>query len=369
MSAVRLATVIPDLAVGGLQAMAVDLIAALNPAVFEPRVYTFDAEGPLVQRLDDLGIPHSHRPRGDGVSPGYAGELAADFARDGIDLVHCHNITALFHGSRAARRAGRLPVLFTEHDREMPAPWRHRVLHRWLARHVHHTAVVSANLAADLVRYEGFSPRRTASLVNGIPDPLARAASSRERVRALLVPDDAPVVLAVGSLTDVKNHAALIEAFAAVGDDRARLVIAGEGPLHDSLRACGDEHIPGRLTLLGRRDDVPDLLSAADVFVLPSHREGLPLCLVEAHAMSVPSVAFDVGGNGEVIADGQTGLLVPYPRMDAFVAAVSGLLAEPSRRLSYGEAARARFLARFTHSRMVAAYIALYDQLLAARVA
>jgi glycosyltransferase involved in cell wall biosynthesis len=369
MSAARVAVVLPDLAVGGLQGMAVDLAGALDRSRFEPHFYTFDGQGPLAERVAALGLAHTHHPRQAGVDRAYAAGLAERFVSDGMDLVHCHNVTAMFHGSRAARRAGGLPVLFTEHDREMPAPWKHRLLHRWLIRSVHSVAVVSASLAEDLMRYEGFPRDRTGSLVNGIPDPAKGAPRDRAEARARLGWDERPVVLAVGSLTEVKNHAALIDAWAEVADGSARLAIAGEGPLQGELAARAAAAPSGTVELLGRRDDVATLLTACDVYTLPSHREGLSLSLVEAHAMARASVAFDVGGNAEVIVDGETGRLAPYPDMGACLGAIQELLGDEPQAARLGAAARERFLDRFTHDRMVAAYASLYDELLAARAA
>lgn len=374
MTAARLAVVLPDLEVGGLQVMAVELAAALDPGAFTPLIYTFDAQGPLTPRLEEAGLAHVHRPRRQGADRGYARGLAERLREDRVDLVHCHNVTALFHGARAATRAGRLPVLFTEHDREMPAPLRHRLLHRWLVRRADAVAVVSDRLRQDLLRYEGFPPSRTRTLVNGIADPQLRAPAGRTAARAALGWDGSPVVLAVGSLTGVKNHRGLIAAHGrllasagAASASRPRLCIAGEGPLDAELRAQAAALPAGAVQFLGRRTDVPTLLAAADVFVLPSHREGLSLSLVEAHAMARPSVAFDVGGNGEVLLHEVTGLLVPGPDEAALASALGRLLADPALAARCGAAARQRYLSHFTHARMVTEYVGIYETLLARR--
>jgi len=354
--------------VGGLQAMAVGLAGALDRERFACHFYSFDAEGPLTAELDRLGLSHVHLPRRPGVDRGYAARLAARWRTDRIQLVHCHNVTAMFHGSRAAWNLGRLPVLFTEHDREMPAPWRHRLLHRWLVRRVDRVAVVSAGLADELVRYEGFPRDRTVALVNGIPDPMRRARGDRKLARAALGWSSEPVVLAVGSLTEVKNHAGLLAAWeGCAARGRARLAIAGEGPLEGALQQQLRVRGLDRVQLLGRRDDVPRLLAAADVFVLPSHREGLSLSLVEAHAMARPSVAFDVGGNGEVLQHERTGLLVPPGNQTGLAGALARLLDDLPLARQLGPAARERYLAHFTHARMVEQYLMLYESMLGAR--
>lgn len=370
MSATRLAVVVPDLAVGGLQGMAVGLAEALDRDEFEPRFYTFDAGGPLEARLERGGYAHVHMPRGDGVAAGHARQLAERFVTDGIELAHCHNVTALFHGARACWRAGRLPVLFTEHDREMPAPWRHRLLHRWLARRVHKTVAVSAGLARDLIRFEGFPRARTSSRVNGVPDPRGEFAGDRAAARAELGWDDRAVVLAVASLTPVKNQLGFVPIFERVAEalgGEARFVIAGEGPLQASLERAGAALRSGSLELLGRREDVARLLAAADVFVLPSHREGLPLSLIEAHAMGRPSVCWDVGGNGEVCVPDLTGHLVPYGDDDAYVDRLVRVLSDAPHAARLGDAARDRYEQAFTHAAMVADYVEMYRELLGVR--
>jgi len=361
----RLAVVVPDLRVGGLQAMAVRLALALDRAEWMPRFYTFDGEGPLAADLSAAGLSHVFLARAPGVDPGLARRLAARLRADGAQLVHCHNITALFHGARAAARAGRLPVLYTEHDRDLPAPWRQRLLHRWLARRVTRCAAVSRRLCAALVRWEGFPADRTAPLHNGTADPRAAFRGTRAQARAELGWDDAPVALAVGSLTPVKDHAALLDAWPAVRArvPAARLVIAGDGPLRADLAARAAGLPSGAVTLLGERDDVPRLLAAADVFVLPSRSEGLSLSLVEAHGAGLPALAFDVGGNGEVLEDGRTGRLLPAGDAAALAAALAELLVDPAARTTLGAAARARYLAEFTHERMVARYVELYRSL------
>jgi glycosyltransferase involved in cell wall biosynthesis len=366
-----LAVVVPDLRVGGLQAMAVRLALALDRAEWAPRFYAFDGEGPLAAELDAAGLPHTCLPRAPGVDWPLARRLAARLAGDGAALVHCHNVTALFHGSRAAWRAGRLPVLYTEHDRDLPAPWRHRLLHRWLARRVTRTVAVSRRLADALVRWEGFPRARTAPLLNGTADPRAACAETRAQARAALGWDDAPVALAVGSLTAVKNHAGLLDAWPAVRArvPGARVVLAGDGPLRPALRAAAAAQPAGAALLLGERHDVPRLLAAADVFVLPSRSEGLSLSLVEAHGAGRPSVACDVGGNAEVLQDGATGRLVPAGDGAALAAALADLLGDPAACARQGQAARARYLAGFTHAAMVSAYVALYRELRDGRAA
>ncbi len=362
---IPLGVILPDLRIGGLQSQAVRLATSLGRDEFSPHFYTFDGAGPLLDELRAAHIPHTNVARPGGIALGYAAELAEHLRDDGMEVVHCHNVTALFHGARAARLAGRLPVLFTEHDREMPAPWRHRLLHRWAVRKATRIVAVSANLERDLVRYEGFPRARTSTLFNGVPDPAEEFPDDRPRARAELGWDDRPVVVAVGALTPVKNHAGLLRAMMRVWAalPAARLVVAGVGELDQELQRLAATTTCASVDFLGERRDVARLLAGADVFVLPSHREGLSLSLIEAHGAGRPSVVYDVGGNGEVVQDGLTGWLVPAEDEGALGDRILAALNDPEACRHAGTAARRRFTSTFTHDRMVGAYVDLYREL------
>jgi len=122
------------------------------------------------------------------------------------------------------------------------------------------------------------------------------------------------------------------------------------------------------MRFLGTRDDVPELLAALDVLVLCSHSEGLSLTLLEQSAAGKAMVATAVGGNAEIIADGQSGLLVPLGDDAALAGAICGLLADPERARALGQAARLRFIREFTLGRMVSRYVALYEGCVPARL-
>lgn len=118
------------------------------------------------------------------------------------------------------------------------------------------------------------------------------------------------------------------------------------------------------MVFLGERKDVPDLLNAADLFILPSRMEGLSLALIEAHAAGMPSLVTDVGGNAEIVVDGETGLVVPSQNPPALAGGLAGLLADPRRLRRMGEAARRRYESRFTVSHMAEATLAVYRRAL-----
>jgi glycosyltransferase involved in cell wall biosynthesis len=175
------------------------------------------------------------------------------------------------------------------------------------------------------------------------------------------------LLVAVGNLYPVKGHAVLLRALGGllrsgeIANVPWRLAIAGRGEEEEGLRALArEEGIADRVTLLGFRRDVPDILAAADIFVMPSLSEGLPLALVEAMAAGLPVVVSDVGGVPEVAVAGREAILVPPGEPALLAEGLARLLRDPSARVTMGRAARERALRDFSVSTMCEAYERLY---------
>lgn len=280
------------------------------------------------------------------------------FAQERFDLLHVHTPLAGLIGRLAGRAAGVPRIAYTAHgfyfhDR-MPALPRalHIGLERLGARATDVLMTQSAEDAATAIRL-GLAPGGIAHAIgNGVdlarfrPDPSARAA-----VRAELgVPADAVVALMTGRLVAEKGYPELFQAAGQVPGLHlwcvgSRLASDHADPIGPAIEAAQAALGP-RLRLLGYRADVPRLLAAADLFTLPSHREGMPRSIIEAMATSLPVVATDIRGSRELVADGGTGLLVPVGEAAALAAALSRLAADATLRAALGAAGHARAAAR-----------------------
>jgi glycosyltransferase involved in cell wall biosynthesis len=177
---------------------------------------------------------------------------------------------------------------------------------------------------------------------------------------------------AAGRLSEAKNYPNMIDAFAALGDTKATLLIAGRGPLEAELQNRiqigfqGARNLQDRVRLLGARRDMPELMNAADGYVMSSNWEGMPLVLQEASAAMLPIVATDVGGNPEVILDGRTGLLVPSKDSAALAGAIRRVMSmSPEERRQMGRAAREHVAATFDLERVLDQWEQIYHGLLA----
>jgi glycosyltransferase involved in cell wall biosynthesis len=185
--------------------------------------------------------------------------------------------------------------------------------------------------------------------------------------RALGLPPQAPVILTVARFAPQKGHQVLLEAIPTVlaHQPAAQFLWVGDGPLLPALRARAKSlGVGNHLHFLGRRDDVPELLGAADLFVLPSRFEGLPLAVLEAMAAGLPVVGTQVCGTQEAVADGRTGQLVPPDDPPALANAITALLSQPALAARFGAAGQQRFARLFGAGRMAQETADLYGELL-----
>jgi glycosyltransferase involved in cell wall biosynthesis len=178
---------------------------------------------------------------------------------------------------------------------------------------------------------------------------------------------DALVLVQVARLDHLKDHLTAVRTLERVVARRpdARLVLVGEGPERPAIEAeIGRRRLTDHVRLLGLRRDVPRLLAAADVCLLTSISEGIPLTLIEAMAARLPVVSTNVGGVSEVVRDGETGVLTPAKDDEALAAAVLQLAEVPARCREFGEAGHRRAHELFSEPQMHAAYADLYDEML-----
>jgi glycosyltransferase involved in cell wall biosynthesis len=204
---------------------------------------------------------------------------------------------------------------------------------------------------------------RFTAIAPGVEEPQA---IDREIARQLLgLPVEVPVVLFVGRLTAVKRPDRLVEAFGMVLErvPEAVLAVAGEGELLEEVRRSV-ERLGDSVRLLGWQSDVARLYAAADLVVISSDNEGMPVTLMEAAMAGVPGVTTDVGSASEVVVHGSTGLVVAPDARD-LADAIIVLLVDDDRRSDMGRAAAEQALVRFGAARLVADHVALYRRIIA----
>ena len=348
---------------GGAENMLVNLAEGLRARGYGVLpILPRDGCGWLGGRLLDRGFRSETFYRHRTVDPGSVTRLAEVLRRSAVSLVHAHEFAFAVHGTGAARLLG-IPSVITMHGSVYhEAKVHRRVALRWAATSSRALIAVSAATAKKLAKSLWLPVARVQVIPNGVPSPVGRGRSVRWE---LGVAPDERLILSVGNLYPVKGHRTLVRGLADLARRRPELrwkaAIAGRGEEAEWLRGFVRESGLGdRVYLLGFRDDVPDLLNACDVFVLPSLSEGLPLALLEAMLAGKPPVASAVGGVAEVIREGETGITVPPADPDVLSGALERLLDDPALQMRLGSTARADALSRFTLDAMVDAYEDVY---------
>ncbi len=371
---VRIALFAPLLATGGTQRHLQQVLDLLDRERYEAHVYTLRGGGEVEDELRGTGVTLTSLQIGARLSAprSLAAIVSAARAlrRARVDIVHGYQWRPALVGAIAGRLAG-VPLRLaskrslTGDDVQARQAWRR------IARQVD-TVIVNA----DALRVEGerLGMRcRWALLQNGIDSERFRLSAAGPDARAAVGLDpQRPVVGTVGRLEERKGHAQLLEAVQAMGAGRngcgPQLLVVGDGPLREALAAQARTlAVADRVHFTGTVGDVRPFLSAMDVFVLPSFAEGMSNALMEAMAAARPVVATAVGGNTEVVCEGQTGVLVPAGDPRAIADAVEALLGDPARAARLGAAARDAVAHRYGARARVAELERLYEERLAVR--
>jgi glycosyltransferase involved in cell wall biosynthesis len=329
-----------------------------------------DELGSLGEELRREGFPVCVLGRRPGVDWRCSWRLAQWLRREKVDLLHAHQYAPFFYGLVARLLSPRPAVLFTEHGRAHPDyPRRKRiVMNRLLLQRRDRVVAVGEAVRQALLRNEGLPPGRVRVIFNGIDlAPFRANGADRPAVRRELgASADDLVVLQVARLHDLKDHPTAVRALAAAARRRPdiRLVLVGEGAERTAIESLvRAEGLGDRVRLLGLRTDVARLLGGADVVLLTSISEGIPLTLIEAMAAGLPVVSTRVGGVPEVVDDGRTGLLAPPGDPAALAEHLVRLAEQPGLREALGRSGRER-AAAFSEALMHERYRQLYEGML-----
>jgi glycosyltransferase involved in cell wall biosynthesis len=348
----RIAHVTLGLDMGGQEKLLVEFARHADRTRFDVQVVSLGTRGVLADEVEACGCPVTALEEPAGFRVGLFVRLTHWFRRERIDVVHTHDNRPLIYGAGAARLARVPRVVHTQHGQSLRLSRRQARLVNFMAGLTDRFACVSNDSAARAVA-QGVSPRKVCLVWNGI-----------DTTRFRFAPCANGPAVSVGRLNPEKDHETLVRAAALVlrNDPTFRLEIAGAGPCMARLREVTAElRLENHVLFLGPVRDVAALLERSGLFVLPSVSEGVSLTLLEAMASGVAIVATDVGGNPEVVADGETGVLVPPRDHTALAAAILRLRRDAAERWHLIVAGRERVERLFDVRRMVADYEALYE--------
>jgi glycosyltransferase involved in cell wall biosynthesis len=363
----RIAFCITDLDAGGAERALVQIVTRLDRNRWEPFVFCLSGEGELSAVLREAGIPvvclGAGRKR-HGLRVVW--ELSKRLAKLRPTILQ----TFLYHANIAGRLAGkaaRIPLIVSGiRVAEKRGPlrlWFDRATGWMIARHI----CVSQDVAAFSAARGGLPVAKIRVIPNGV-DAARLAEAQPADLTQFGIPAGSRTLLYVGRLDPQKGPFVLMAAVRELLPryPEVHVLVVGDGPLGVKLRAWATKvGLSERVHFIGRRNDVPSLMRAAEIFVLPSLWEGLPNVVLEAMAAGVPVIASRVEGISDLLVDDRTGIVVPANSSAALVEAIDRLLSDPQHAHQMAHSAQHYVREQFAWDHVVEMYGAVYAELLA----
>lgn len=357
---IRICHVSMTLLTGGLERLLVEFGRHHDSSRFDLRFVTLADLGPPAEELRRMGFSvESVNLPARGKLPALR-SLRSLLQRERVDIVHTHNTYAHFYGTMAASWAGVRSIINSQHGRGCGPRIKDKLLFRLANLKTSRVVGVSEDAAALCRGEDPWAASKTKVIWNGID-------TSRFVFRG---PAKAPVAISVARLSPEKDFPTLLQATALVVRQVPdfQLMMIGNGAERSRLEALTKSlGIEPNVQFLGERSDVPELLAQAGFFVSSSKSEGISLTILEAMAVGLPVVTTRVGGNPEIILEGQTGYLVPDQNPDALAAAMLQMLAQRDQWPAMGELGRQRVEQQFEIRTMIRQYEELYTEVMSTR--
>jgi sugar transferase (PEP-CTERM/EpsH1 system associated) len=370
-----IAHVIHRMDVGGMENGLVNVINGLPRDRFRHAIVSLTDSTDFAERLERDDVEIVSLGKGPGNDLRLYARLYRTFRRLRPTIVHTRNLAAIEAVAPAAL-SGVPHRIHGEHGRDVQDPEGRKSKYRWLRRGlspwVDRFIALSRELHSYLVEGVGIPASKVVRICNGVD---TRRFYPGPHGRQSLPPGasvDTSGFVVIGSVTrmqEVKDPVTLARAFTLLVQrglaPKARLVLVGDGPLKSRVEEVLREGDAYRYAwLAGSRDDIPSLLRSFDVFALSSRVEGISNTILEAMATGLPVVATRVGGNEEIVVDGETGSLVPSGDPEALAGALARVIEDATLRSALGRAARARVEREFTLEGMLYRYQDVYEEVL-----
>jgi glycosyltransferase involved in cell wall biosynthesis len=359
--------VVLSLEVGGLEQVVLHLTRAAEDLQQRVSILCIERLGALQKAAEELGAKLYCINKQPGLRFDTVQKVKAILATLKPDVVHTHQIGALFYTGPAARSLQIPVIVHTEHGKQINT-WKQKLLGWWAARYANRLYAVSADIKTALA--QAIAPASKIDVVpNGIDVKALQQPSDLESLRAQWqIPINAPVIGTVARLAPVKRQDLLLELFRVVRTQvpDCHLILVGDGEERTRLESLAQEMgISDDVRFVGMQDKPADFLHLMSAFVLTSESEGMPLSLLEAWAVGLPVFVFAVGGLPELVKEGNTGYLATFGEVTVLAEKVIKHLKKPAVAKLLVERGRDKVLREFDIRSMAATYDQHYRALLA----
>lgn len=367
MQPIRVCQLITELGNGGAERCLFELARRLDRRRFDVRVAALQG-GPYAELLEKEGVKVTVLGVRGAWDIGKLRTMARLLRDERIDLLHSHLFHSDLVGRPAAMLAGTPHYVHTLHSAQSFFGWRHYAFARLLAGRCEKLICVSQSVRDFHSRKTGLPLERYHVIHNGIDTAFFECSTeSRNILRTQWgVTNGDAVVAFVGRLIEEKGVDVLLEAIRLLKGKSIQFVIAGEGPLRGRIEEFLKTPAGSRGRMMGQTGDVRGVLSAADIFVMPSRCEGFGLAAAEAMAAGLPVIASRIPSLQEIINDDNCGLLIDPENADQFAEKIDALARDESLRQRLGQAAREKIVSRYSIAENIKAHEELYQSLVAA---
>ena len=361
---IKLIHVMQNLEVGGMENGVVNLCNRINRARFVPEICCLRGFGHMDEYLKpDVKVTNMNFPEGRNL--GLLLKMIKYFKKERPGIVHTHNFYSEVYGILSAKLAGVPVIIHGTHGMRQIDKKNKIYATKFLSLFTDEFLTVSETLKKELIRETGISQRKVKSILNGVDiDKFQKQIDINKKKETLGIKTNMKVVGTIGRLVPVKNYKFLITAFSLLKKtfSDVTLLFIGDGPLRKSLQSTvNSQNLEKNVIFAGERNDVAAMLRIMDVFVLPSLSEGMSNTILEAMASGLPVVASNIGNNSKLIKDGETGVLVSINEPNQLSNAISGILSNPIKSITMGEAGYAYAKNCFSIEQMVNNYEKVYE--------
>jgi glycosyltransferase involved in cell wall biosynthesis len=370
---IRVAVVIDSLKVGGAQRLIAAYAASAAAHGLDPVIITLREGGApfILESIRAAGVQVIFLQAPSLFNLQRWQKLVEVLKEERVDLVQTHLIYSNILATLAAHRAG-IPVIATLHSTSVRGGWKSKIL-KWMENNSlrsYATRILAVGRVVADFNQGNYGERLIDVIPNGIPQPNLPGNLEKERLRREITGDSsASLIITVGRFSRAKGYDDMIEAFNLLSKSaqKPKLLMVGAGGNIDSIRAQIESlKLNQTVILAGERDDVHNLLALSDVYASSSHREGLPLAVLEAMMVGLPVVATSVGDIPNVVTE-ETGVVVPPHRPELLAAALEDLLKNPEKRQAMGLAAHRRAMDEYSVDAWMKRHLELYRDVLASR--
>jgi glycosyltransferase involved in cell wall biosynthesis len=371
MERINILYIIGSLVLAGAGRHLFEVLQGLDRSRFNPVVCCFEKTGPFVRHIEGLNIKVEGLALPNIRDPRFFVRLLPIMRivkKERIDIVHTYLFPANFFGAVTAKMGGASAIVTSRRGMNELEKKSHIIAYRYSNFLVDKIITVSEASKISAVKSEKVNSGKVISIHNGIDMERFNGNCNALKTKTELgLKKDHRLVGTVANLKPVKGYQYLVKAIPKIVDSvpNTRFVFAGEGPLREELTGlAGRLKISEKILFAGRRHDIPQILHALDLFVLPSLSEGISNSLLEAMSAGKAVIATAVDGNLEVVTDGETGFLVPPKDSQALSDAVIKVLSDKPLAKKLGEAGKKRVLTEFHLNKMISKMQNLYQELI-----